>query len=358
MKRYLIPIFVVLLLAILAAFLLLNRSRSTLSGSDSDFAIRDTASLTRIFIADRSGNSIELSRPEGTWIVNNDVAAREDAVNQLLATMMRMAVKAPVAKTAHNSVIKRLASTGVKVEVYQEIYRIDLPGIIRLFPREKISRTFYVGDNTQDNMGTFMLLEGSERPYIVYLPGFRGFIATRFSARVNDWRDHTIFKKRLTDIKSASLVFTDAPEKSYTVEVINERRFRLTRPDGYELPLADTMKIVGYLAAFDDIRYESLLSGDLPQTYIDSVRQSPVYQTITLTDLKGETTVVETHRRIFKEPQDDIDGNPQMYDRDRMYAFINGGDDMVLIQYFVFDRITRPLAWFLPEGMIEDQARP
>jgi len=338
----------ILLLAMVATFLLLNRSRSTLSSGDSDFAIRDTASVTRIFLADRAGSQIELTRPKGVWKVNGEIKARKDAVDQLLTTMMRMAVKSPVAQSAHNSVVKRLASTGIKVEVYQEIYRIDLPGGWRFFPREKRTRTIYVGDHTADNLGTFMLLEGAERPYIVYLPGFRGFVATRFSPRLNDWRDHTLFSTRLNDIARASLEIVDEPEKSYSVEVQNNH-YELIPRVGDPLPLADTMKLISYLAAFDDIRYESLLSGDLPQAFIDSVRKSPVYQIISLTDVDGRETRVITHRRWFEEPEADLLGNPQPWDRDRMYAFVEGQEEMLLVQYFVFSRITRPLDWFLPD---------
>lgn len=348
MKKYRYFFWIIFLLALLAAFLLLNKSRSTLPSGDSDFAIRDTASVTRIFLADRSGNQIDLAKPEGQWTINDGIKAREDAVLQLLSTMMRMTVKSPVAKSAHNSVVKRLSSTGVKVEVYQRVYRIDLPGGLRFFPVEKRTRTFYVGDHTSDNLGTFMLLEGADRPYIIYLPGFRGFVATRFSPRLNDWRDHTLFSTRLNDIASASLDIVGEPEKSYTVEV-EDRRYHLIPEAGDPLPILDTMKLVSFLAAFDDIRYESLLSGDLPEQFIDSVRNSPVYQIISLTDIHGNQTQVFTHRRWFKEPEADLDGNPQLWDRDRMYAFVEGQDEMVLVQYFVFSRITRPLDWFLPD---------
>jgi hypothetical protein len=45
-----------------------------------------------------------------------------------------------------------------------------------------------------------------------------------------------------------------------------------------------------------------------------------------------------------------MNGLPVMFDRDRMYAFVNGGSDLVLVQYFVFSRISRPIDWFLPSA--------
>ncbi|HRZ77953.1 MAG TPA: hypothetical protein P5248_11335, partial [Bacteroidales bacterium] len=205
MKKNRTRILIVLLLALAAAFLLLNRSRGTLPDSESDFALRDTSAVTRFFLADRNGNSVDITRDGGSWKMNGGQTVRREAVDQFLTTMLRLAVSSPVASSAHNSVVSRLASSGVKVEIYQTVYRIDLPGNLRLFPHEKLTRTFYVGDATQDNLGTFMMLEGAERPYITYIPGFRGFVSVRFSPRVSDWRDHTIFRTRLSDIASVEL---------------------------------------------------------------------------------------------------------------------------------------------------------
>lgn len=350
MKKYRTGIVLVLLLALVAAFLGLNRSRSTMSANDSDFSIRDTSTVTRFFLADRDGNSVDIQRYTEGWVMNGEMPVRKEGVEQFLTTMLRLAVSSPVAKSAHDNVVKRLAATGVKVEIYQKVYRVDLPGNIRLFPHEKLTRTFYVGDATQDNLGTYMMLEGAERPYITYIPGFRGFVSVRFSPRVRDWRDHTIFKTRLVDIARVEMEVKGKPEESYSVEVLSEREFRLTPASGAMLPAVDTLKLVSYLAAFDDIRYEALLTGDLGQDFADSVAASPVYQVITLTDKQGRQTRVQTHRRKLAEPELDMNGLPVMFDRDRMYAFVNGGSDLVLVQYFVFSRISRPIDWFLPSA--------
>ena len=37
------------------------------------------------------------------------------------------------------------------------------------------------------------------------------------------------------------------------------------------------------------------------------------------------------------------------FDLDRAYALVNNGQDFVLIQYFVFDRIMRPLQYLTGE---------
>jgi len=50
---------------------------------------------------------------------------------------------------------------------------------------------------------------------------------------------------------------------------------------------------------------------------------------------------------MLPEPEIDVfDGSTVFFDRDRMYALINDDEDFVLIQYFVFDKILRPLSFF------------
>jgi hypothetical protein len=40
-------------------------------------------------------------------------------------------------------------------------------------------------------------------------------------------------------------------------------------------------------------------------------------------------------------------GNAAPYDRDRLYALVNDGKDFTLVQYFVFDKILRPMSFFM-----------
>jgi len=186
---------IVIILAIMAVILVLQNRKGTLKGEMGEFAIVDTASVTKIFMADMRNNQVLLTKNSpGEWMLNDSLKARKEGLDLLLKTMSNLAVKAPVPKKSYNSVIKRLATNSIKVEIYQKKYRVDLFNWIKLFPHEKLTKVYYVGNATPDNMGTFMLLDGSDVPFVVYEPGFRGFVAARYTAATNDWRDHQIFK--------------------------------------------------------------------------------------------------------------------------------------------------------------------
>ena len=211
MKKNKIILIVIGILAIVAIAVIAGNRYSTLEDSESDFAVRDTSTITKIFIADKNVNSVLLERTESGWIVDEKYATNFRLVEVLLETLHNMKVKSPVSLASRDNVIKRLATIGKKVEIYQMVYRIDLFDKIKLFRHEKLTKVFYVGDATQNSLGTFMLMEGADQPYVVYLPSFRGFLNTRFTPKPDDWKSHVIFNNTLANIKSISLEFGREP---------------------------------------------------------------------------------------------------------------------------------------------------
>ncbi|MEI6576880.1 MAG: DUF4340 domain-containing protein [Bacteroidota bacterium] len=347
MQKNRLIILAVAVLALAAVLLLISRTNSTFSKKDRNFAISDTANVTRVFMADMSKHSVLLEKVGPTqWTVNKNYKVRQDAINILLKTLLNVEVLEPVAKAGRNNVVKRLAGNSVKVEVYQQVYRIDLFHKIRLFPHEKLTKVYYVGSQTQDNLGTYMLLEGSEKPFITYMPGFRGFISIRYSPYPEDWREHTVFNYSINQIKSVEVDFMEIPAFSVKLENVNDRSFQLKSVyTGKVIAPYDTLKVIDFLTSFSHINFETLLN-DLPKHYVDSiVRSKPFYQ-IVLTDKQDKKVVVKTYHKNNPNGGYDDSGNKVYFDQDRMYASINDGKDFVLIQFFVFDNILKPIDYF------------
>jgi hypothetical protein len=141
MKKNRILLLITLALILIAVILLMSRRTGTLNARVAEFAVNDTASITKIFFADKQNNTVKLERiGGGTWKLNENYTANTDAVNVMLKTLMSIDVKAPVAKAARNNIIRLMAAKSVKVEVYQRVFRINLSDRIRLFPHEKKPR--------------------------------------------------------------------------------------------------------------------------------------------------------------------------------------------------------------------------
>jgi hypothetical protein len=347
MKKKNIFIFVItLILIVIAAFLMIRQSNGTFGGKMKDFAVRDTASITKVFLADKSNNTILLERKApGDWLLNRTYRARNTGINLLFETFVNIVPKFPVPKKAHNNVITQLAARSVKVEIYQKVFIIDLFGI-RIFPHEKLTKTYYVGGATQDNMGTFMLMEGAEVPFVVHLLGFRGFIAPRFSTQEKEWRDHTVFRTRLNDISSITLEIPAKPDNSFKIINENGEVHLLQLNIQKSVQNYDTLKVLNFMTAFNDLRYEALLN-DINPARRDSIIESTPSYILTVIDTKGNTTVMKTFNKPNDQRRFDIEGNLYVMDVDRAYALVNKDRDFVLIQYFVFDKVLKPLSYFI-----------
>lgn len=311
------------------------------------FAVEDTSLITKIFLTDKQNRSILLTRiTPGNWTLNDSLPVRNDGINTILKTIKRLEVKEYVPKSARENVMKRLATIGVKVEIYQTVYRIDVFGL-KLFPHEKLVKTYYVGDQTQSMMGTYMIIEDAEQPYILHIPGFNGFLSSRYSTLLNDWRDHTIFNVKLANIQSVNMEFPSEPEESYKIENTGNTTFTLTSLfENKQFADYDTIKLLDVLAAFRDIKYEAIVTNDELHNK-DSVLVTTPFHILTITDISGNTSKIKTFHKKANEGEVELDGTPTLYDKDRLYALFNDGKDFALIQFYVFDSILRPLSYFL-----------
>ncbi len=350
MKKNKILILITIVVVIFGAILLTNRHYSTLKKQESDFTVRDTAAVTKIFMADKNNHEILLTRKGGTWMLNDSIRANSRKVSFLLSTLRRLRVKAPVSKASYENVIRRMAAIAVKVEIYQNDYRIRL-GSLKLFPYENKSKVFYVGDVTQNNLGTYMLMEGAQQPYVVYIPGFRGFVSSRFSPLVNDWRSHIIFNSKLGDIRSVQLIFgeKDKAGESFAVEVVDALgNYRLkTLKDNKILSVYDTLKVLNFLTSFSDLRYEAHLNEELPQHKIDSIIHSPFQYKLKLDDKSGNSTVLFMYKKNrFPDEVNKAYDELVPVDLDRFYGYLPKTGDFVLLQYYTFDKILHPLSYY------------
>ena len=94
MKKNKYILILVVALAIVAAFLWFSKSSGTISREMMDFAVKDTASITKIFLVDKKNNSILLEKKKpGDWLLNGKYTTSNSMVNMLLETMKRIVPK-------------------------------------------------------------------------------------------------------------------------------------------------------------------------------------------------------------------------------------------------------------------------
>jgi len=316
------------------------------------FAIKDTADVTKVFMADMFGEKVLLTKTSGGWTVDNRKPAAEDKIKDLLITMFAVRIAQPIAKNAQNSIIQMLAVSSIKVEVYETKPLFQLFGHPFL-KKERLSKTYYLGDATQNNLGSYALLEGMSTPYIIYKPGFRGFITPLFSTSPIAWYSQRTFNTKLTQIKTASFIDKENVENSFFVEKSGPRTFTLFDSHKNELVNCDTTLIINMLSEFRERYYEKFLP-DMEQSLKDSIIQSNFFKSISVTDVNDKTTTIYLYHIIDKGSlyQDDqlIEEEYSEINRERCYATFNDNiDEFYTVQFIQYLRQIQPLSYFIKQ---------
>ncbi len=330
MKRILLPLIAILLLA-LTVWVIYSRTSGTVREELKDFAVKDTAGITKIFLSDRNGNNVLLTRQAGNvWTVNDSFAAKKETITLMLDVIYRVDVRTRVSKSGYNNVIKDLASSGIKCEIY-----LDDP--------EEAFKTYYVGGHTEDALGTFMMLENSSVPFITEIPGFNGYLTPWYPTKLTDWKDRLVFSYRPEDIQEVTIDYPAYPALSFQLKR-SRTSYQISAPDG-SLPsvAVDTLAVLNYFALLKSVPYEEP-NKKLSAARIDSLLKSVPSVIYSIRDSKGvQSTAVlypmEINARSIA--REDSLGQSLKYDLDRMLAYLEPSGEWVTIQHFTFDPILR-----------------
>ncbi len=81
MRKNRVTLIIALILLLTAAALFITNSSTTLRKNESDFSVQDTASVTKIFLADKNNNEVTLERSAGgTWLVDGKYLAQKEKI--------------------------------------------------------------------------------------------------------------------------------------------------------------------------------------------------------------------------------------------------------------------------------------
>jgi len=331
MKNRKAPYIILVILAIITIYFIATNSHATIKKELRDFALEDTASIDKIFLVDKENNTILLERTATNWKLNNDYIARQDLVNILLKTMARIKVKEPVANSARENIIKNLAVKSTKVEIYQY---------------GKLSKVFYVGGPTQDSYGTYMILENSSTPFVMEIPGFRGYLSPRFSTYAIEWKAQIVFAIPKEEITQVIVENNQIKGASFRIQQNKQQLELYSWPDNRNIEVFDTIKVKRFLMEFQNKNFNKFIE-DVPQEWQDSIKSSVPIYSITVSTQQGSIT----QAKAFSKPgwgNLDFLGNPMDTDQDNFFLLINDVD-LVYAQYYTFDPLFVDLKSFIKE---------
>jgi hypothetical protein len=338
LKKIRITILATILLTGISIWIIKKNKPGTIRKELFDFAVADTSSITKIYLVNTSGKQLTLVKEKiGQWQINGKYNARNDAIKNLLSCIKDLQVRTPVAKSALENISKQMATSSTKIEIYQG---------------DKLAKSYYIGSDTQDGLGTFMLLidsetgENSTLPFVMFIPGFNGFLSIRYFMDEDLWRNRSIFAFYPDQISLLSVKYTNLPDSSFSISLSNSNSISLSNSKGNKVANFDTLKAKQYLNYYSNIQYEAL-ENNLRPGFKDSVLAKGAVHIITLTDRDGKIHTVKTFSKpAEKNSVDQLTGQPLTEDLERMFALINEDKDLVLIQYYVFGKLLPQPSYF------------
>jgi hypothetical protein len=227
-----------------------------------DFSIEDTSRITRIFMVDKENMTADLTREQGNkWIINGKYPAKKYDINMLIGTMHMMRIKSPVATSAEENIIKRLATKSVKVEVYDG---------------EDLLKTYYIGGVTQNQTGTYAMLEGSSKAFIIEIPGFRGYLSSRFHTVENLWRSARIFQYEDSEINKITVNVGEQPAQSFAIIVNEAGKYDLLNTAEQKASSFDTLAVRRFVREFKNKAFSKFYPNEM-QVKADSIYNSPFF---------------------------------------------------------------------------------
>ena len=308
------------------------------------FAVKDTNTITKIFLADMQGEYVLLQRTDAGWMVHDSIRVMKPIMEEFLTTIASLSVKQVVPQSGQSTINKVLSTSAIKVDIYQYKPKFKIFGI-SFGNKERKTKTYYMGPATMDNLSNFALLEGSEDPYIVYVPGFRGFATPIYSTNYADWINHDIFQTKITRIQTAEFIDFENPEESFKAVKTGARFFDLYDYQNQKVMAYDTLKLIDMLSEFRDKNFEDIILSFSPEK-IDSIYRGQHFKTIIITDLENNKTIFELcHKKNIVVQEDE--STTIENDEDNFYGIINKNYQQIyLCQFFHFDRQVQPLSYF------------
>jgi len=309
------------ILAVVAV--LLMRGRSPFGGKNTTFAVSPVTGISRIEISDDKCK-VTLVKKAGGWSVNEKYEARKGAVNDLLVILAEMQIKSPVSRKMFYEEITAKGFSPVKV---------------RVFHAARLIRSFFVYRTGSNPYGNIMKMRAASKPFIVSLPGMEAELGSAFSTDPLYWQPFVLFDQLPSEISSVTLENGTDPSSSFTI-TNTANTFSLSNLSS-GLTGWDTARVIRYLTYFTHVPFEAPATGLTATEKEEIIKTSPLY-TITLVRKDGGKLQVTLRERWISQ------NGVRSRDTDRLWAVINGREELFIVRYVDIDPILKKSSYFFP----------
>lgn len=315
MKKYVFYIAIIAILLTITLVLVFNDKPGTITGSEKNFAINDTASVTKIkYIF--NGEVLELSRRNSLWVVNNKYPAKIQLVNVTLKFLQQINVISTVPKESVPHAIEALNERSLQVT-------IEGSG------KPMVQYRFCEIDTAPSK--AFFIMEGSSKPFIANITGFDLPLFTLFSTSERMWRDRKIFTTAREDMMMVGLAYPKNPDNSFAISEV-ENNFQLKQGEEVLSKLKKDA-VENFFMGVSRLAADHIGVERMNVKYADIKDDLPYAELV----VKGKDNRLET-LKIYQIPDPN---SPSKVDPDKLVGLVGRDTVPVVIKYIDFDPLLK-----------------
>jgi hypothetical protein len=219
------------------AYIVVNRTGSTIRDRDKAFVVEDPESITRVEI-NLAGKSTVIEKNAKQWLVNGNEGDIKRVVEMLMISG-HIEIAAPVSDNLADS-LESLVSEGVEVRFFEEGKKVQAFRLCKLKSR-LYARNFR-----------------SKKIFRISVKGYPSIDLTRVYDPLPDaWISNTLIALRPDEIKQVSIAYPANGERDFVFTVSGNANFSLQYDDDAKAPVSSDLAL-GYLSSFSGIRYTAL----------------------------------------------------------------------------------------------------
>ncbi len=288
---------------------------STLKSTESNFIV-DTSLICRIEIENKKSKVVLQKTEHGNWITDDNQLVNQQYLNFSLRIFSQIKISSLVPERDQNEIADTLKNKGTHIQLFN--------------CKGKSILAYYVYSHIATRK-VYMMKTGSDKPYVVELPGYEGNFAAIFTLNKIDWLNPYLFTNYLPQLKEFYVENYLEPQHSFSITYDLEKK-QLLLFDSKEKEIAydkDVMK--AYQIFISEVKVEKFLSDT---NLIHTLEAKKLYQ-ITLSTIQDDKIIFQFYPIILNGKED----------KNFCYVLINK-KQLAVIQYYNLAPVIRDVNFF------------
>ncbi len=221
--------------------------KSTIS-ADRGFSIESIDMVSKLVLKRAEEPAIVFTRGNGGWLLNEKYEVDPAVFINIEVVLTNMRMSYIPNEASIENIKKSIQKTGIQVDVYDK--------------KDKVIKSFFVGSDAPKSQGTYMWLVGSDKPYVMHLPGLSGGLRSRFDQPFSNYRDKVIYNHRKEDIVSIKVEYPKDNFSSFTIKKSGNESEITPLLDLPNKPKGSANKFLldKYIANFESMGIEGLIN--------------------------------------------------------------------------------------------------